>query len=286
MQFVCNELSFSPVAKDSYELEDRFSKLLETFKYAKEKYNFSHIRFPVNYTTQKVTITQTYYEWVTILTNRTLKTLLLDLCRPPYLDDLENSELDIFYQSSYKIIDEGVPIDEGPIGLPIAFIKSVPAISLHSHDFWLRRRINMRKANEDNSEEAFIFAYNVCIDTDITSPEFVEWADNYMSLEIDNKDMLIKYLAFNNYSIVISDEFMTQLMRWKEVDKDLYKYILLLMKDVDLNPFSGGMGQTENLKYRGKEASKRINIVDRLSYTLQNNLVSFISCLGHYQFHD
>lgn len=58
------------------------------------------------------------------------------------------------------------------------------------------------------------------------------------------------------------------------------------MKDVELHPFTGGMGQTENLKNRGKEASKRINISDRLSYLVENNTVTFIACRGHYEFHE
>jgi len=49
------------------------------------------------------------------------------------------------------------------------------------------------------------------------------------------------------------------------------------------------MGQTENLKNRGKEASKRITNRypegDRLSYFLEKNNVTFLACKGHYKFH-
>lgn len=61
--------------------------------------------------------------------------------------------------------------------------------------------------------------------------------------------------------------------------------ILLLMKDVGLHPFTGGMGKTENLQQRGKEASKQTTQLDRLSYTLKKNIVTFIACKGHYDFH-
>ena len=57
------------------------------------------------------------------------------------------------------------------------------------------------------------------------------------------------------------------------------------MKDVQLHPFTGGMGRTENLRYNGKEASKRITHGNRLSYTVENNIVTFIACSGHYEFH-
>jgi Txe/YoeB family toxin of Txe-Axe toxin-antitoxin module len=81
---------------------------------------------------------------------------------------------------------------------------------------------------------------------------------------------------------------MEQLFEWKANDTERYKYLLLLMKDVEIHPFTGGMGHTENLRYKGKEASKCITPIpqsDRLSYTLENNIVTFIACKGHYDFH-
>ena len=78
-------------------------------------------------------------------------------------------------------------------------------------------------------------------------------------------------------------------MDWKKKDLKLFKHTLVLMKDVQMHPFSGGMGQTENLKHRGKEASKRITNRypdgDRLSYYVENNIVTFLACQGHYTFH-
>jgi Txe/YoeB family toxin of Txe-Axe toxin-antitoxin module len=57
------------------------------------------------------------------------------------------------------------------------------------------------------------------------------------------------------------------------------------MKDVEVHPFTGGMGHTENLKGRSKEASKRVTQVDRLSYSIENDVVTFLACKGHYDFH-
>jgi len=57
------------------------------------------------------------------------------------------------------------------------------------------------------------------------------------------------------------------------------------MKDVEIHPFTGGMGKTENLRHKGKESSKQITQLDRLSYTLKNDNITFISCKGHYDFH-
>jgi toxin YoeB len=91
--------------------------------------------------------------------------------------------------------------------------------------------------------------------------------------------------AYRKYEVIFSESFLQQFFEWKNTDMDSFKYLLLLMKDVELHPFTGGRGQTENLKNRGKEASKRININDRLSYTVENNVVTFIACKGHYEFH-
>jgi len=109
------------------------------------------------------------------------------------------------------------------------------------------------------------------------------------SNSIDNKEMLILYLMYSKYEVEFTDDFLSQLLKWKEDKLKIYKYILLLMKDVELHPFTGGMGQTENLKNRGKEASKRITNSypdgDRLSYYLEDGKVTFVACKGHYKFH-
>lgn len=285
MQFICNELSFLPLAETPFQVEERFLGLLKTFKAAKERYQFSHIRFPVNYATQKVTTLLTYYEWVSIIKNRNLQALLLDLCKPPYSDDLRKDELDLFFQSSYTIIDEGVPPPNDPIGLPIAFIKANPSISLYTHDFWLKKKINLRKSNGNPIEDTDFFVYNICREEDVVSLEMDEWANVYMSKSIDSKELLATYLGYNKFTVDFSHDFMEQLIQWKTEKVDTFRNVLLLMKDVELHPFSGGMGQTENLKNRGKEASKRITINDRLSYTITNNNINFIACKGHYTFH-
>ena len=132
-------------------------------------------------------------------------------------------------------------------------------------------------------------AYNVCLESDIASREIKEWADMSMPKFIDTKEILTKYLGFTKYQPVFTDHFMEQFLGWKSDNFETFKYLLLLMKDVQIHPFTGGMGKTENLIGRGKEASKRVTNSypdgDRLSYTVENNIVTFIACKGHYEFH-
>jgi len=288
MHLIFNELSFQPIATNSHIAEERFNTLLQTFNSAKEKYDFKHIRFPQNFSAVQITTSQTFIEWITTISKSKLRDLLFSLYTKPFLDDLDQDEVEIYFESEYTIDNKNVPNKEAPIGLPIAFIKSFPAISIDSHKFWRNRKIYFSKVYKNTVENATSFAYNICQQNDINSTELNEWANYCMSEVIDSEEMLKNYLSYKNYSILFTDNFMEQLFEWKANDTERYKYLLLLMKDVEIHPFTGGMGHTENLRYKGKEASKRITPIpqsDRLSYTLENNIVTFIACKGHYDFH-
>lgn len=289
MNLIFNELSIHPIAENGHIAEEGFKKLLATFKEAKKVYGFSHIRFPNNYAALQVTPTETFFEWVSTLTNRTIKNLIIDLCKKPFTDELEEAELDAFFESNYTLIGENIPTELEPIGLPVSHIKTIPAISLDFHLFWRNRKITVRKSNATTTENIDFVAYNICLESDIATQEITEWADMSMPKFIDTKEVLTKYLGFTKYQAVFMESFMEQFVSWKTDDFETFKYLLLLMKDVQIHPFTGGMGQTENLKGRGKEASKRVTNSypdgDRLSYTVENNIVTFIACKGHYTFH-
>ena len=289
MNLVFNELSIYPLSANGHFAEDRFKQLLATFKEAKNAYGFNHIRLPNNYATLQITITETFFEWVATLTNRTVKNLIIDLCKKPFTDDLKDAELDAFFESNYTLVGENIPTYIEPVGLPVSYIKTIPSISLDSHVFWRNRKMIIRKSTDDSTENIDFIAYNICLESDITSLEIKEWADLSMPKFIDTKEVLSNYLGFTKYQVVFADNFMEQFINWKTDDFETFKFILLLMKDVQIYPFTGGMGRTENLKGRGKEASKRITNSypegDRLSYILENNIVTFIACKGHYEFH-
>jgi len=285
MELICNELSFYPLANSGQEAETYFRNTLKTFKKCKDKYGFTHIRFPADFYKQNITAAQTLIEWLTAISNKHLKDAIIALLRPPFTDDLKGDELEAFYQSEYKIIDEEAPIKDNPIGLPVAYILSCPAISFNTHSFWQRRKICLQKTSASEAENLKFHVYNICFEDDLTKAEFIEWTHASISPLINTKDALIKYLAFTKYQAEITDDFMEQLLHWKEKDYKVYKHILLLMRDVQLHPFTGGMGQTENLKNRGKEASKRITNSDRLSYSIVSDTATFIACQGHYKFH-
>jgi toxin YoeB len=285
MELIINELSFLPLAETSTQVEDRFRGLIKSFECAKKTYGFSHMCFPQNYTSIQVTIDDTFIQWIGKLKTPIIKDLILGLCKKPYTDDLNDGELTEFYKSSYTILDNDVPTKEEPYGLPVAHIKSLPAISINSHVFWNRRKIAMRKSGIEVDEIIDFFVFNICKEHDIKEKELSEWANSSFSASIRDEKALRLYLNYTKYTITFEHEFMEQLLKWKKGDQAIYKNVLMLMKDVELHPFTGGMGKTENLKGKGKEASKRVTHEDRLSYTLDSDIINFIACIGHYDFH-
>ena len=152
MHLIGNELSFFPLADNSHIAEQRFTTLFRTFREAKDRYEFSHVRLPEKYVQLQITQTQTFFEWIETISNPTLKNLVLDLFKAPFTDDLEHQELERFVQSTFEVAHDSVPTHNSPFGLQIAFIKSVPAISFNSHSFWQNRKIRIRKIDPDQIE--------------------------------------------------------------------------------------------------------------------------------------
>lgn len=289
MQLVFNELSLLPLPESVQVAEMNFRTMIGTFKKAKEVIGFKNILFQNNLPNQIVIEQINFIQFLDLLENKDLKRALITFLNPPYLDDLTDAELEEFYSSEYQITDEDCPTTEAPYGFPIAHIKTVPTISLNTYEFWNNLKVNLKRIGDEEADNASFSVNNICQSEHLESQQFKDWISVSLADKIEDKEALGKYLGYTKYSAHFGDDFFTQLMGWKKENQKLYKYTLALMKDVELHPFTGGMGQTENLKNRGKEASKRISNSypdgDRLSYTLENNVVTFIACKGHYKFH-
>ena len=68
---------------------------------------------------------------------------------------------------------------------------------------------------------------------------------------------------------------------WQK-DKATLKRINALIKDACRNPFDG-IGKPEPLKHNLSGLwSRRINDVDRLTYTVLNDMIVILACKGHY----
>ncbi len=227
-----------------------------------------------------------FYDWVVGLDNRKTKQAILTFFgKKPSTDDLNKVETDTYFNSEYKIIDPSVPTQESPVGLVVASIKECPAISLDTDAFWRNTKILVYKVINDAVSDDYLTAYNICLEGDWDTIDLYEWSNLCYSRVIDDEEKLKMYLRFTKYTVSFGASFMEQFLEWKNSDFEQFKYLLLLMRDTHEHPFSGGMGQTENLSYRGKEASKRVTQEDRLSYTLEKDHLTFIACKGHYDFH-
>ncbi|MBQ1807188.1 MAG: Txe/YoeB family addiction module toxin [Ruminococcus sp.] len=80
-----------------------------------------------------------------------------------------------------------------------------------------------------------------------------------------------------------SDLAWDEYLQWQMLDKKTLKKINALIKDIERNGLSEGIGKPEPLKYR-KARSRRIDHENRLVYNFdaQQNLL-IISCKGHYE---
>ena len=283
MDLIFNELSFMPLSANIYEAEVTFLTLINTFKKAKTKFGFKKIRFQNNLSGQLVTEELNFVQAMDSFSSKELKRILLTFLNPPYFDDLTKEETDNYLSSSYRVVSKDCPTNKEPFGLPVAYIKGVPTISIHSHSFWRNNSISVQKYNL--GPQVTFDVPNICIANDCESEELIKWATDSLSKSISTKEELIHFLNFSENQVNIQDNFFNELIKWKNNEYKIYQRTLALMKDVELHPFIGGMGKTENLRNRGKEASKRITSRDRLSYEIENNVVTFIACRGHYEFH-
>ena len=84
-------------------------------------------------------------------------------------------------------------------------------------------------------------------------------------------------------NIIFSLTAWSQYVEWQHIDKSMIKKINELIKDIQRNGLSSGIGKPEPLKYR-KAWSRRINHEHRLVYNLdENKNIVVIACKGHYQ---
>lgn len=81
-----------------------------------------------------------------------------------------------------------------------------------------------------------------------------------------------------------SDRVWDDYLSWQSLDKNMVRRINELVKDIERNGVSTGIGKPEPLKYR-KAWSRRINREHRLVYNIdENNNLLIISCKGHYEY--
>ena len=83
--------------------------------------------------------------------------------------------------------------------------------------------------------------------------------------------------------LIWSDDAWADYQYWQAQDKRTLKRINLLIKDIERNGCSDGIGKPEALtgSLQG-EFSRRINEKDRLVYHMENGRIYIAHCRGHY----
>ena len=81
---------------------------------------------------------------------------------------------------------------------------------------------------------------------------------------------------------LLTDDGWADYLYWQSQDKKTLKRINELIRDIERNGTSNGIGKPEALKYR-KGFSRRIDETNRLVYAIdENGVLWIISCRGHY----
>lgn len=79
-----------------------------------------------------------------------------------------------------------------------------------------------------------------------------------------------------------SDRAWDEYLSWQTQDKKTLKRINTLIKDIERNGQSEGIGKPEPLRYK-KAWSQRIDKENRIVYDIVDGKLWIISCKGHYE---
>ena len=80
-----------------------------------------------------------------------------------------------------------------------------------------------------------------------------------------------------------SDNAWNDYLHWQKIDKAVVKKINSLLKSIEREGFSEGIGKPEPLKRNLSGFwSRRITDEHRLVYSVENNTINIASCKDHY----
>ena len=83
-----------------------------------------------------------------------------------------------------------------------------------------------------------------------------------------------------------SDDAWEDYLLWQNTDKKIVKRINQLIKDIERNGCSDGIGKPEALTGDSSgEFSRRIDDKNRLVYHMEDKRIFIVQCKGHYQDH-
>lgn len=240
-----------------------------------------------------------------------------------FLDILSNPNIEktdpLIEKYEYSSISINGVTDNKPMsGLGASYIKNTMSISLDSNTKWDNCKVyfeihllNLENSTEIHSENVntrhaskvqhiidchLDFLLITMNNWDLHKSKFSEviaseennfedfWAlFNCIYYQENIRTIIDLKVLYPNYTF--ENQAFEDLMYWKSLDTQIYERLHLLLKDIAINPFVGGSGQTEKLRHEPDKCSKRINQEHRVTYSLQGipPQIRIYRCRGHYE---
>jgi Txe/YoeB family toxin of toxin-antitoxin system len=275
---IFNELSVKPQPAKFEQLNQRVKSLVSLCKQAREQFNFKKLRF-----------TQQFHEYQLLAEGMsfddyvrdkrihpTIKTLLLDLRCYPFIDDADEQVSTQYLENQFYFQKNGEKLKCD--GLATAYLYNTLAVSFSSENIWdnVQVTILVKKESAEFFEAKNVFHLSKSEHLE-TKNEMRDWLlENIQQNICSVTDLKRLYPHYQFESQAFDD-----LLYWKKNDKELYDRLHLLLRDIELNRFTGGLGKTEVLKQNWSGcASKRLNDEHRIVYSLKGNII--YRCKGHY----
>jgi len=277
---VFNELSVKPQPTDFAQLNQRVKNLVLLCKQARKQFSFRKLRFTQQlHEYQLLAEGMSFQDYISdTRVNSTIKTLLLDLRRYPSIDDADEQVSTQYLENQFHFEKDGAELRCD--GLATAYLYNTLAVSIFSESIWdnVKVPILIKKETAESFEakDVFHLSKSEHLEMDALSNWLRENAQQNICSMTDLKRLYPDYQ--------FESQAFDDLLYWKENNKGLYAKLHLLLKDIELNPFTGGLGKTEVLKQNLSGcASKRLTGEHRIVYSLELGTTTIYSCKGHYE---
>jgi toxin YoeB len=281
MEVYFNELSHRPIGNDEGAGRRRVFELLETMKALREN-RFSVLRTHANFYNLQASETYLFGDFFQDTSvSRDQKTLLQSIARNPFIPNEDSPEAEMFVLYKFQATDHGGAL-VGPEGLAAAYVHGRPILSLPSHSHWQRTPLELMVTDDSG------FLYEEEILNFWSKESVEEWAkarptEKKVEIPLNSKENIKRVFPEPTYHF--EDRAMDEMISWISDDERYLRRIVMLIKDISTNPFTGGIGKTETMGGQGGMASKRIGDKDRLTYTYTKEKITIHSCRGHYDDH-
>jgi len=271
MDLIFNELSINPLATDKTEAFKRVDLFISSFKEA-SKFKYNRIKFDRAYENIELTEGYSLSDYCNEPKNRIKGTLLRGLFKNPFIED-DSEEADRYIQNTFQIKKDEDEI--GTYGIAAAYLYSIPAFGFCSEPFWGNCFIELHIKGIEN-KTAVVFCGSIPEHFDNVT--FQDWNNKVALIDLKPNETIAK--IFPDY--VFENKSINDILFLKK-DFILTNRLLAILKDIKINPFSGGLGKTESLKGIVDTYSKRLDGGNRVVYEILTDMkVKILSCLGHY----